>query len=108
MKTQNFCLIIFTNHLKIVNSIPDFKEKKHITKFWLTSFLTFFTPGFNPIVFCFWTKPIITKTKKDLSYDSHWSCSIRKVFLKDFRNFTEKHLRWSLLLIKLQAFRHAV
>ena len=34
---------------------------------------------------------------------SHWSCSIKKDVLKNFTNFTGKHLRWSLFLIKLLA-----
>ena len=36
---------------------------------------------------------------------SHWMCSKKKGVLKNFANFTGKHLFWrSLLLIKLQAF----
>ena len=29
----------------------------------------------------------------------------KKSFLENFANFTGKHLRWSLFLIKFQAFR---
>ena len=32
-------------------------------------------------------------------------CSVKEGVLKDSANFTEKHLCWSLFLIKLQAFR---
>ena len=33
--------------------------------------------------------------------------SVKKDFLKNFANFTGKHLCWSLYLIKLQAFKPA-
>ena len=36
---------------------------------------------------------------------SHRRCSISKAVLKNFANFTEKHLCWSLFLIKLYAGR---
>ena len=36
---------------------------------------------------------------------SHWRCSVKKRALKNFANFTGKHLCWSLLFIKLQAFK---
>ena len=36
---------------------------------------------------------------------SHWRCSIKEDVLKNFAIFTRKHLRQSLLLIKLQATR---
>ena len=35
---------------------------------------------------------------------SHRRCSVKKRVLKNFANFIEKHLCWSLFLIKLQAF----
>ena len=35
---------------------------------------------------------------------SHQRCSIKKVIFKNFANFKEKHLCWSLFIIKLQAF----
>ena len=38
---------------------------------------------------------------------SHHTCSIKKGALKNFVTLTGKHLRWSLLLIKLQTFRPA-
>ena len=41
-----------------------------------------------------------------LKTSSHWRCSVRKCVLKNFVIFTRKHLRWSLFLIKLQAFKH--
>ena len=31
---------------------------------------------------------------------SHWSCSVEKVVLRNFANFTGKHLCWSLFLIE--------
>ena len=40
-----------------------------------------------------------------ISRTSHWRCSAKKVILKNFVNFTGKHLRWSLFSIKLHAFR---
>ena len=36
---------------------------------------------------------------------SHRRCSVKKGVLKIFANFTDKHLCWSLFLIKSQAFR---
>ena len=33
---------------------------------------------------------------------SHWRCSVKNDVIKNFANFTEKHLFWSLFLIKLQ------
>ena len=42
-----------------------------------------------------------------ISRSSHWRCSIKKGALKNFAVLTEKHLCWSLFLIKLQAWRHA-
>ena len=36
---------------------------------------------------------------------SHCSFPIKKIVLRNFVNFTEKHLHWSLFLIKLQAKR---
>ena len=38
---------------------------------------------------------------------SHWNSSTKKVFIRNFANFTGKHLCWSLLSIELQAFRPA-
>ena len=38
---------------------------------------------------------------------SHQRCSVKKAVLNYFSIFTGKHLRWSLLLIKLQSFRPA-
>ena len=38
---------------------------------------------------------------------SHQKCSVKKGVLKNFSIFTEKHLCWSLFLIKLQVFRAA-
>ena len=35
---------------------------------------------------------------------SHWRCSTKKGVLKNLAIFTEKHLCWSLFLIKMQAF----
>ena len=35
--------------------------------------------------------------------NSYWRCSLRKAALKNLTLFTEKHLCWSLFLIKLQA-----
>ena len=38
-------------------------------------------------------------------WSRHRRCSVKKSVLKNFGNFTGKHLCWSLFLIKLQAFR---
>ena len=38
---------------------------------------------------------------------SHRRCSLKKGVLKNFANFTEKHLGWSLFLNKAAALRHA-
>ena len=38
---------------------------------------------------------------------SHGRCSVKKGVLKNFTNFTEKRLCWSLFLIMLQVFRPA-
>ena len=35
----------------------------------------------------------------------HWRCSVKKNALKNFADFTRKHLSWTLFLIKLQASR---
>ena len=53
---------------------------------------------------------LITFLKKYRSIDrkcrsSHRRCSVKKGVLKNFANFTEKHLRWSL---QLQAFTQQV
>ena len=40
-----------------------------------------------------------------VTISSHRKCSIKKVLLKTFWNFTRKHLCWSLFLIKLQGWR---
>ena len=39
--------------------------------------------------------------------NSHWRCSVKKDNPKTFVNFTGKHLWWSLILIKFQAFSSA-
>ena len=45
------------------------------------------------------------KIKKFFDFRStHQRCSAEKGFLKNFENFTGKHLRWSLFLIKLHTF----
>ena len=36
-----------------------------------------------------------------ISRNNHWKCSVKKAVLKNFANFTGKHLFWSLFLIKL-------
>ena len=36
-----------------------------------------------------------------ISRNNHWRCSVKKAVLKNFSNFTGKHLFWSLFLIKL-------
>ena len=41
------------------------------------------------------------------SRSSYQRCSAKKGVLKNLRNFTGKHLYWSLFLIKLQTFRPA-
>ena len=43
--------------------------------------------------------------KKPFSRRSHRRCSVKKDALKNFANFTGKHLCWNLVLIKLQAWR---
>ena len=35
---------------------------------------------------------------------THRRCSLKKVVVKNFANFTEKHLCWSIFLTKLRAF----
>ena len=41
----------------------------------------------------------------DFFRSSHWRCSMKNIVLKNFANFTGKHLCWSLFLIMLQVFR---
>ena len=41
----------------------------------------------------------------DLFRSSHRRCSVKKAVLKNFANFTGKHLCWSLFLITLLVFR---
>ena len=55
--------------------------------------MTFFTVVFSK--FC----------KKSRS--CHQKCSIKKAIINNFAKFTGKHLCWSLLLLKLKAFRSA-
>ena len=43
--------------------------------------------------------------RPDKRRSSHWRCSVKKDVLKKLTNFTEKHLCWSLFLIKLQQIR---
>ena len=40
-----------------------------------------------------------------LFFDLQRRCSVKKGVLKNFANFTEKHLCWNLLLLKLQALQ---
>ena len=40
--------------------------------------------------------------------NSHRQCSVKEGVLKNFSNFTRKHLCWSLFLIKLQAWWSAI
>ena len=44
---------------------------------------------------------------KNKNRSSHLRCSVKKGVLKNFSNFTRKHLCWRLFLIKLQVFRPA-
>ena len=44
----------------------------------------------------------LTWTKFSLFRSNHRRCSVKKGVLKNFANFTGKHLRWSLSLIKLR------
>ena len=46
-----------------------------------------------------------SKILQSVARNSHQRCSVKKSVLKNLANFTEKHLCWSLFLIKLQAFR---
>ena len=46
-----------------------------------------------------------SKILQSVARNSHQRCSLKKGVLKNLANFTEKHLCWSLFLIKLQAFR---
>ena len=41
--------------------------------------------------------------KSNIDRSNHQRCSVKKDFLKNFANFTEKHPCWSLFLIKFQA-----
>ena len=90
---------------------PYFKQKQNnITKFRLISyFIIFFYPVFT-LLFYFNQNFNLNKTKKDLSHveSSHRRCSVRKGVFENFRNFTQKHLSWSLFIKKLQAFRPSV
>ena len=50
----------------------------------------------NPFGLVFWPKPCM------FIKSSQRGCSVKKVVLNNFANFTGKHLRWSLYLITLQ------
>ena len=113
------------------------KKKKNYTKFLLCkaprlafSFLPpvrfeIFTEGFSSWIFIFplvhWLKKYNYSSLDDINFtsllnsvsgmgrvrSSHRMCSVKIGALRDFASFTEKHLCWSLHLIKLQSFRPA-
>ena len=50
--------------------------------------------------------PLSNEPQRSLGFvlKQYWRCSVKKGVLKKFVNFTEKHLCWSLFLIKLQVW----
>ena len=75
-----FLMGIFLKHLWLIPNILKWQDCKIFTKL---------VPSQTP------------------SRSSHRRCSVEKGVLKNLRNFTGKHLCWSLFLIKLQTFRPA-
>ena len=86
------------------------KNKTILQNFGLLVILLFFFTLFLLYYFVFNQNFNLNKTKKDLSHveSSHRRCSVRKGVFENFRNFTQKHLSWSLFIKKLQAFRPSV
>ena len=52
------------------------------------------------------TKVTKFRIKPAWNRSSHQKCSLKKGILGNLTNFTEKHLCWSLFLIKLQRLQH--
>ena len=51
------------------------------------------------------TQPQEVSVISDKIRSSRWRCFVKTGVLTNFANFTGKHLRWSLFLIKLQVWR---
>ena len=80
---------IFSEHLFLTTPQKATCEKRCSIKKGVLLLHIFRTPfPKNTLKGCFWK-----------------NCSIKKTVLKNFALFTGKHLRWTFLLIKLQAFR---
>ena len=73
-------MVIFLKHLWFIPNILKWQKRKIFTKL----------------------VPLQTSSRS-----SQQRCSLKKDVLKNLWNFTEKHLYWSLFLIKLQTFRPA-
>lgn len=79
------------------------KKKKKIASL---AFLKFF---YSLLLLCyvlFFDKIYNNQNQKVRS--SLWRCFVRKSVTKNFGNFKENHLCWSLFLVRLQAFRPTV
>ena len=74
-----------------------------ITNFWLIRFFNFLLSSCSIIVFR--QKLQQKKPRRIYHIRSSYRCSVRKVANKKFGNLTEKHLCWSLFILKKQAFR---
>ena len=88
--TGYFWLFLVTSSCLSLILVPRFSNNKFVAIF-VCSFLS-----------CFVKFQLFS-----LARSSHRSCSVKKSILKNFSNFSGKHLCWSLVLIKLQAFRPA-
>ena len=59
-----------------------------------------------------WRKHLLAQGKEPgvrliITRSSHRGCSVKRVVLKNFANFTGKHLYWSLFLVTLQGLSPA-
>ena len=82
--------------------------KKTINITWINYFKKLFTLFvttvlLNSLKFTFPWKILWNRLWSYRDRNTNWSCSVKKNFLKNFANFTRKHLCWSLSSIDLQA-----
>ena len=82
------------------------KKKKKKKKIASLAFLKFFYSLLLLCYFLFFDKIYNNQNQKVRS--SLWRCFVRKSVTKNFGNFKENHLCWSLFLVRLQAFRPTV
>ena len=102
-------LIPITSNLTFFDKLPLAYLRKEVLE--IDLYRQFYMPLYGVLVFFIeitakypeWT--ITTRKVTSSCRSSHWSWTINKAVFKNFAIFAEKHLCWSLFLIKLQAFR---